>query len=448
MEAQNSKKVAFVVLGCPKNAVEGESIAAMLVELGYITTDNISSADVVIIHTCSFIEDAKAESTQWIASICDQKKQNQKIFVSGCLVQSEKEKLLGKFPKVDGFVGTGQLDKIAELVSERKTLKTKLIVGAPGGLLETSLERPISWALPSAYLRVSEGCNHKCSYCIIPKLRGKYKSRTIESLVSEAASLAKKGVKEIILIGQDTTAYGKDIYGKYALSELLRKISKIKNIRWIRVLYAFPNSVTPELLKEISSNKKVCKYIDIPLQHTSDKILELMFRPKGATDVLKRIKSAVPGIFIRSTLIVGFPGETSEQFKELAKVVENGWFDNLGVFEYSNVNGAEAQKIPGKISAKIKKTRRNKLMLLQKKVVSEKNAALVGKVFEVVVHGACEFINASGRKVSGYNGRTFFQSIEIDGCVFFEGHAKAGEFLKVKITGYRDYDLLGVVVNE
>ena len=448
MPVQNSKNVAFVALGCPKNAVEGESMVAMLVESGYVTTGDIGSADIVIIHTCSFIEDAKIESAQWITSVCKQKKQNQKIFVSGCLVQSEKEKLLSKFPKVDGFVGTGHLGKIAELVSNSKALKSKILVGAPGGLLETSLERPISWAFPSAYLRVSEGCNHKCLFCIIPKLRGKYKSRTIESLVAEAAGLAKKGVKEIILIGQDTTAYGKDIYGTFVISKLIREISKINDIRWIRVLYAFPNSVTQELLKEIASNKKVCKYIDIPLQHVSDKILKLMLRPKGALGVLKKIKSEVPGIFIRSTLIVGLPGETPEQFAELTKVVKDGWFDHLGVFEYSNVDGAKTQKIPGKISARTKKARKDKLMLLQKKVVSKKNAILLGKVFEAVAHEACEFINAVGKKVRGWKGRVAFQSIEIDGCVFFEGYASVGEFLKVKITGYKDYDLLGVVINE
>ncbi len=425
-------KICLVTLGCAKNIVENEHIAGGLIERGHKITLSPEEADVVLIHTCSFVEDARKESADFIKALIDLKKKGKinKVFISGCLVQSEGEKILSLFPDADGFIGTGKLDKIANLIEGGGGFA----VGKPGGLLEPGYPRILSSNGTSAYLKVSEGCSHRCSFCCIPEIRGKYISRKLSNIVIEAKELAEAGIREVNLIAQDVTSYGKDIYGRYVLPKLIENISDIEGVEWIRILYAFPHSVTDELISCFERFPKVCKYIDIPLQHISNKILKRMGRPQNGAKLVEKLKRLIPDIAIRTSLIVGFPGETRKDFEILRNFVKEGWFDQLGVFEYSDEKSSCSYDLKGKISSSIKSERKKELMLEQKKVVISKNKEKTGRVYRVLVE------NKIGGK---YTGRAYFQAPEIDSKITFNADSVKTDFVNVLITGVKGYDLIG-----
>ncbi|MHB9154126.1 MAG: 30S ribosomal protein S12 methylthiotransferase RimO [Endomicrobiales bacterium] len=428
--------ISLITLGCAKNIVEGESIAGLLESQGLSLTTRIEEAEYALIHTCSFIADARAESAGTIRAVARLKRKGRlkKLFVSGCLVQAEKEKIQALFPEVDGFIGTGQLERLPELIGGT----TRLICGKPGGLLETETPRMLSSALPSAYLRLSEGCNHRCSFCLIPSLRGRYHSRSISSIVGEAEALAENGVRELNLIGQDTSWYGRDLYGSFALPRLLKKLARIGGVRWIRLMYAYPSTVTGELLSTMRDEEKICSYLDIPLQHVSAGVLKRMRRPENGRKTVEKILKAVPGITLRTALIVGFPGETRQEFAELYDFVSGGSFEHLGVFEYSEDPGMASARLGGKVPGEVKRDRKKMLMQKQLSVVKEKNRSRINSTHVVLAESL-----EQGRSGPRWSGRASFQAPEIDSRVNFTGHAKAGTFVRVKMTGIEGYDLGG-----
>lgn len=425
----------IVTLGCPKNTVEGEKLAGLLRSRGWELSTRVGAGSSVIVHTCSFIKDARDESEKTIASLAALKRKGflKALYVTGCLAQEERGALLKRFKDADGALGTGELHKLPDMLLG-KGVNPHF---TPGGLLETGKERLLSSSGPSAYLRIAEGCNHTCSFCVIPKLRGRYKSRQIGSIIREAETLAERGIKELCLIAQDTTYYGKDIYGSLSLHKLIKRLAAVQGIRWIRILYAYPDTVTAELLEAIRNEPKVCKYIDIPLQHTSPNVLKRMRRNPGALAAVESIRKAVPGIAVRTTFITGFPGETEKDFKGLLEAVKSGIFEHVGVFEYSPHPDTPAAKLPGRPSPKSAARRRNALMLAQQKNVLSVNRGLKGRTLEVL----CE-----GRLRTGeYFGRSRFQAPEIDSLIYFTGKAAAGKLIKVRITGYKGYDLYGKI---
>ncbi|MFH1368781.1 MAG: 30S ribosomal protein S12 methylthiotransferase RimO [Elusimicrobiota bacterium] len=429
-------KLCLITLGCPKNTVEGEKLAGLIEKHGWSLTTKLDGADAAVIHTCSFIKDAKEESMQGIASLSELKKSGAigKLFVTGCLVQEERSTLRGRFPLVDGILGTGELEKLPAMLSGRK----QDLTFEPGGLLDTNAPRLLSSDIPSAYLRIAEGCDHTCSFCAIPSLRGGYKSREMGNITGEATELARRGIKELVLIAQDTTFYGKDIYSAFRLPALLRKLAAIDGIEWIRILYAYPDTLTDEMLETIGLEPKICKYLDIPLQHVSAGVLRKMRRKPGGLQLIRKIKSRFPDMALRTTFITGFPGETKKDFSELLEAVSGGWFDHVGVFEFSPHPGTRSFGMPGKISEAVKKERKKELMLMQRNVVRAKNKSLAGSLQKVLVEGVL--------KGGNYVGRASFQAPEIDNLVYFSGKPKPGPFQRVKITGYKGYDLTGKII--
>lgn len=442
-------KVSIITLGCPKNIVEGENIAGLIKESGFDLMPDLKDADIAVVHTCSFISDADRESADVIKRLSQLRQSGRlkKLFVTGCLVQKEGKNIIAKFPDVDSFVGTGNLHRLPEIIDSNE----KLVLGKPGGYLEGTSKRLLSSALPSAYLRIAEGCSHRCSFCIIPKLRGRYKSRNMKSIVREAEELAGQGIREFNLIAQDTSIYGRDLYGYSALPELIRKLAQIPAVKWIRILYAYPATITRELLETIKNEEKVCKYLDIPLQHVNERILRKMGRPSGARKVVERIRKDIPGITLRTTLIVGFPGETKKEFGELYNFVGDGWIDHLGVFEYSQNKGASSHKFSGQINKQTAGERKKRLMLKQREIVKIKNKARVNSNFEVLVESSNVNKIKSGmefRKYAISSGRSEFQAPEIDNLIYLSGKQDTGSFVNVKITGIRGYDLMGEVVSK
>jgi ribosomal protein S12 methylthiotransferase len=429
-----NNNVCLITLGCPKNIVEGENILGIIRKKGYTLTADLKTAGTVIVHTCSFIEDARNESIDTIRAISKLKENGtiQKLIVTGCMVQDEKRNIQNIFPSADSFVGTGELHNIDSVLDVDACYK----VSGPGGLMLPKAGRVLSSDLPVAYLKLSEGCNHRCSFCIIPQLRGRYRSRNIGSVVSEADSLAQKGIKELVLIAQDTTFYGHDIYKKSVLAKLVDSLSSVEGIKWIRLLYAYPGTVREELLDIIEKNPKVCKYLDMPLQHVSKRVLEKMRRPVNSAQTVSRIIDRVPDIALRTTFITGFPGETDKDFGELYDFVSRGLIEHLGVFVYSDNKKAESHKFGRQVPEKIKFERQKELMLLQKKIVTRKNKARVGRKIEVLVEqdkGGGEFF-----------ARAAFQAPEIDSRVRVKGNFRTGEFADVTITGVSGYDIKGV----
>ena len=430
-----TKKICLVTLGCPKNVVEGETLAGLLNNSGWDLTTDLHKASAAIVHTCSFIKDAREESAGVIKALSDLRKNNklEKLIVSGCMVQGDGKTLLNEFKYVDGFVGTGGLKNIAKLLSGEKNF----ILGSPGGLVESPFPRLLSSELATAYIRIAEGCSHSCSFCSIPSLRGKYKSRTIKSIVSEAEELADNGIKELILIAQDTTYYGYDKYKRFLLPELLKELVKVDKLEWVRIMYAYPSSINDELIDTINKEEKICKYLDLPLQHVSNRVLSAMCRPGNVKALIKSIKKRIPGLAIRTTFITGFPGETKKNFDELYDFVSEGHFDQLGVFEYSDNKNTASYKYGFKVLDKVNNDRRSRLMLLQKAVVENNNKLWKNKVIKVLVEG--ESVDKKHM-----HGRSYFQAPEIDSKIIFKGRAPVGNFADIKITGFKGYDLKGV----
>ena len=436
------KKIGFISLGCPKNLVDTEIMITILNNKGYSITNDSNEADIIVINTCGFIESAKQESIDTIIEMGNLNK-NKKIIVAGCLAQRYGEEIIKEMPEVSAVVGTGCFERIIEAIEDNPD---KIYVDKPYNLDFLKNKRNILTNNSFAYLKIAEGCDNCCSYCVIPSIRGGYKSRNLKDVVQEAEFLAKKGIKEIILIAQDTTRYGMDIYGKRKISELIREIGKIREIEWIRLLYCYPDEIDDELINEISQNEKVCNYIDIPIQHASNKILKAMKRRGNSDEIqnlIDRLRSSIKGVKIRSSLIVGFPGETKEDFKNLCDFVQTNKFDRLGVFIYSKEEGTIAYNLKGHVPATVKERRYKTIMEMQKDIIEKKNRNEYGRVYKTIVEGVSD---------DGifYYGRTYGEAPDIDNQVYFTSMnpLKTGQFVNIRILNVLEYDLIGEVVHE
>lgn len=426
--------VCIITLGCNKNTVEAEYLSGSFTSKGFLLTQNIIEADIIVVHTCSFVGDARAESERAVEYALKIKKPQAKVYVTGCLPQLLGEGFISKFPDVSGFLGTGSTQKLPDLILRKKSVcdATKA-----GGFNDNSV-RVLSSALDYAYLKIAEGCSHKCSFCVIPRIRGAYRSRTTRSLIEEAKTLAASGVKEIILIAQDTTSYGIDLYNRFSLSKLLENLCKVDGIKRIRLMYAYPSSITGELLKVIADNPQICNYIDVPVQHISQKMLKAQRRPLNTRDVIYGIIKKLPDITLRTTFITGFPGETEKDFKELLDFTLEGNFTYAGVFCYSDEAQALSYKLKGKVSAEIAQKRKIILEKAQQTVFERKIKKLYGRQAEV-------FVESCQKKGNKYiiSGRLSSQAPEIDGVTVFESSLKAklSSFKKVIITGTDGYNI-------
>lgn len=438
-------KVGFVSLGCPKNLMNTERMLALLAAEGFEIVAEDVDADVVVINTCAFIESAKTEAIDNILDIAWLKEHHtlKGIVVTGCLPQRYGDEILKELPEVNCILGTGSVEKICEAVraAYHGTSYRAFddIDAAPMGG-----ERVITTPEYFAYLQISEGCDNCCSYCVIPSIRGKFRSRPMSELVEEATELAELGIKELCLIAQDTTRYGEDLYGTYALDSLISELSQIEGIEWIRLLYCYPDRITDGLIDEIANNPKVVKYIDMPIQHINDDILRRMNRRSDKAqivDVIGKLRERVPGIILRSTVIVGFPGETNAQFEELRKFLKETRFQRLGVFPYSREEGTPAYDFPDQVSEKVKEQRHAILMEQQERIHNECNEAFLGKTLQVLCEGYDPVAES-------FYGRSYADAYDIDGKIYFSSskNVHEGQFVNVSITEVMDYDLVGKVI--
>jgi ribosomal protein S12 methylthiotransferase rimO len=463
-----TEKIYLVSLGCDKNLVDSEIMLGLLSKEGYAITNELSEADYAIVNSCCFIGDAKEESINTIIEIGELKKEGKLkgLIVTGCLAQRYQSMITDELPEADAVIGTTAYDNIVSAIAE---IKSK------NGLADKSLyiedlerlaggeeHRLVPAGEVSSYIKIAEGCNKRCTYCIIPYIRGNYRSIPMETIVKEAEELAKQGTKELLLVAQETTLYGVDIYGKKALPELVHELSKISGIEWIRLLYCYPEEITDEIIEAIKNEKKVCHYIDLPIQHSSDAILRRMARKTNQAELRERIaklRKEIPDITLRTTLITGFPGETEEDFKELYNFVDEMEFDRLGVFTYSAEEGTPAAEMDGQVDEEVKIARRNEIMELQQEISAEKAEGRIGKVYEVLVEGTVPVdsvngeafasimeVNEDGKKV--YIGRTYMDAPDVDGQVFFESDYEimSGELVEVEIIASDEYDLFGVLI--
>lgn len=433
------RQIALINHGCAKNLIDSELMLGKLAANGYKITLDETKADIVIINTCSFIHDAEKES---VASIFEMINAGKKVIIAGCLPQKHKKELQALIPEALGFIGTSDIDKIVDVIKKvTKDKKVKYEVNEnPDYNYPENIERQQITMGASSYIKIADGCDFNCGYCIIPQLRGKYKSRKIENIVKEAKELAKKGVSEIVLIAQDTTSYGKDIYGKPSLKELLIELNKIEDLSWIRIMYTYPSLLTDDLLETINKLDKVVKYIDVPLQHVSKNMLEAMNRPViDNKKLIKKIRKLIPNVAIRTTFIVGYPTETEEDFQELYDFIKEMKIDKLGVFEFSREKNTKADKMKPQILSKVKKQRRKQLMQLQQEISSNINKKLIGKKLDCIV----EAINEKGTVVA----RTYKDAPEVDGLIYINTTTPVnpGDIITVKITGAVEYDLIGTV---
>jgi ribosomal protein S12 methylthiotransferase len=445
--SEKNIKVGFVSLGCPKNLIDTELMLYKLSEAGFQVVPEDIDADVVVINTCAFIKEAKQEAIDNILDVAWLKKnRNLKgIVVTGCLVQRFGEEVLKEMDEVDAILGVGGALKIVEAVTAAYNGEKYSYIPNPDDIpLEGS--RVVTTPEHFAYIKIAEGCDNKCAYCVIPSIRGGFRSRPILDIIEEATDLAEMGIKELCLVAQDTTAYGKDIFGTYALDSLLKELSKIDGIQWIRLLYCYPERITDSLIEEIATNPKVVKYIDMPIQHISDGVLRRMNRrdtSESIKTVIKKIRDRIPDVVLRTTVITGFPGETEKEFNELLAFVKEARFERLGAFEYSREEGTVAYDMAEQVHPKKKKSRRDAIMRAQMKIHSEYNDSLVGKTLTVL----CEGYDSAAES---YFGRTYADAPDIDGKVYFSSYRriKDGEMVKVKIAEVLDYDLVGKVVKE
>lgn len=435
-------KVCMVSLGCPKNQVDAEMMLSTLKKAGFEICSQEAEADAIIINTCGFIEAAKAEAIENILEASQYKKDGncKALIVTGCLAERYQDDVTDEIPEVDVCVGLGSNSKIAEIVKNAIEGKKENSYGEKTDLI-LSGDRILGGYPFSTYLKVAEGCDNCCTYCAIPKIRGRMRSRTIEDCVNEAKKLASMGVTELIVVAQDTTAYGEDIYGKPMLSELLKELCKVDSLHWIRTLYTYPDKITDELLDTIKSEEKLVKYLDIPIQHVNGDILKKMNRKgdsKILSDLIDKIRTKIPDITLRTTLITGFPTETEEQFCEMAEFVKEKRFDRLGCFTYSPEEDTMAAKMDGQIDEQLKNDRMENIMELQMGIAAEKNEEKIGSLTEVLIEGWDDYIKC-------YFGRTSGDSPEIDGKIFFMSSRplKIGEYVKVRVNDCLDYDLLG-----
>jgi len=444
---KTKRKVSMVSLGCPKNLVDAEVMLGYLDREGYEVTTDEKEADIIIVNTCSFIKEAKQESIDAILDLADRKHDGRcnLLIVTGCLPQRYQEELCRELPEVDIFIGTGDYPRIAEIIAEKRDTSEQLrYIGDPSFIYDESSPRLKSTPLYTAYLKIAEGCSNCCSYCVIPSLRGAYRSRPMEGLLEEARRLVASGTREINVIAQDITRYGTDLDDGSSLESLIRNLAKIQELRWIRLLYAYPNGITDELIKLIKEESKVCKYLDIPLQHISDPILTKMNRrstSRQIRDLIGRLRAEIPEIALRTSLIVGFPGETEEDFKQLLQFVDEAQFDRLGVFCYSREEGTPAAEMTAQVSERIKKERYKKIMKAQARLSFKRNRRLTGRIEEVLVEGFSEETELL------LKGRSSRQAPDIDGQVYITaGNANVGDIVSLKITDSSDYDLIGEIV--
>ncbi|MBR5746917.1 MAG: 30S ribosomal protein S12 methylthiotransferase RimO [Clostridia bacterium] len=440
-----SIKVGFVSLGCPKNLLNTEVMIAKLVDHGMEIVAEETDADVIVINTCAFIESAKNEAIENILDIAWLKKNRslKGIVVTGCLPQRYKDEVLKELPEVNCILGTSSLDDICHAVEVAYAGGTYTAFGEVdkqplGG------ERIITTPDYFAYVQIAEGCDNCCTYCVIPSIRGRFRSRQMSDITEEVRNLASIGIKEICLVAQDTTRYGEDIYGTYALDSLISELSGIEGIEWIRVLYCYPDRITDGLIEEFKNNKKLVKYIDMPIQHINDGILKRMNRrdtSEGIKKIIAKLRENVPGIVLRTTVIVGFPGEKAAEYNELRDFIKEARFERLGVFEYSREEGTPAYNMPGQVSESTKKKRCDELMSIQNRIHNEYNSGFVGKELEVICEGYDEVSEC-------FYGRSYADAPDIDGKVYFSAsrRVRSGEFVKVKIEEVLDYDLLGKLV--
>ncbi|MDP4087684.1 MAG: 30S ribosomal protein S12 methylthiotransferase RimO [Bacillota bacterium] len=437
-------KLGIVSLGCDKNRVDSEIILGNLRDK-FDLTNNPKEADIIIVNTCGFIESSKQESINTILEMAEYKnKYNCKVLIAtGCLTQRYSKDLQELMPEIDIMLGVNDYDKILQTIEKFYDDHEKVVLCSENTVVNEG-ERIITTGKNYAYVRISEGCNNRCTYCAIPNIRGPYRSRTIESILKEVKDIASQGVTEVIIIGQDTTMYGSDLYGEKKLSELINEISKVNAIKWIRLLYCYPEEITDELIEVIETNPKVCKYIDMPIQHISNNILKLMGR-RGTKEtiisVIDKLKERVKDIALRTTFIVGFPGETEEDFNELLYFVKQTAFENMGVFQYSPEDGTAAARLNNMIDDELKKEREEKVMLLQQQVSFNNNKNKIGKVYETLVE------NYDGEY---FIGRTQYMAPEIDGMIYINPHKniKIGEYVMVRVSEAGEYDLVGDVYYE
>lgn len=447
-DKENGMKIFFISLGCDKNLVDSEIMLGLLHKAGYEFTDNENEAEIIIINSCCFIQDAKEESINTILEMAQLKETGnlKALIVAGCLAQRYREEIKTEIPEVDGILGTASYDGIVEIVNRvlegEKAEKFKDLSNSP----KQEAPRILTTGGWYAYLKIAEGCDKHCTYCIIPKIRGEYRSVPMGELLTEAAELAGKGVRELLLVAQETTLYGKDLYGEKYLSKLLRELCKIDGIEWIRILYCYPEEITEELIQTIKTEPKICHYLDLPIQHASDTVLKKMGRHTNQEQLrttIHKLRTEIPDIVLRTTLISGFPGETEEQHKELLRFVNDMEFDRLGVFTYSPEEDTPAARMDGQIDEKIKEQRRNEVMELQQEIAFEHAENMVGKILHVLIEGKLENENA-------YIGRSYMDAPNVDGYVFVntERELLSGEFVSVRITGAKEYDLIGEIENE
>jgi len=437
------KNVLFVSLGCDKNLVDSEKMLGLLNEAGYRVAQEESEADAIVVNTCCFIHDAKEESIQTILEMAEYKKTGRlkALVVTGCLAQRYQQEIIDEIPEVDAVLGTASYDKIAEAIDEALDGHTEMYLEDIDRLPQVSSKRLVTTGGHYAYLKIAEGCDKHCTYCIIPKVRGNYRSVPMEQLLKEAKELAEGGVKELILVAQETTVYGQDIYGEKSLHRLLRELCKIDGIQWIRLLYCYPEEIDANLIRVMKEEPKICHYLDLPIQHASDAILKKMGRRTSKAqlvDTIRTLREEIPDITLRTTLITGFPGETEEQHQELVAFVDEMEFDRLGVFTYSPEENTPAAEMPDQIPEEVKEDRQAELMELQQEIAFDLAEDMIDREVLVMIEGKVADENA-------YVGRTYRDAPNVDGLIFIntDEELMSGDFAKVKVTGAMEYDLIG-----
>ncbi len=437
----NNPKFGVVTLGCPKNQTDTEVMLGLLKDAGFDLTFDNDEADICLINTCSFIEDARRESVRTIVELAEDGKE---LIIAGCLAQHFKDELLDELPEARAVVGTGDIHKIVEIakaITEDSSLRIVQVSATPNDHIDEVMPRISTSVGASTYLKIAEGCDHACSFCIIPMLRGKFRSRSIDSLVQEAKILTAAGAREIILVSQDSSYYGLDLYGKMALPELLEALHEVEGLEWIRIMYFYPSETNRRLLETMARLPKVVKYVDIPLQHSHPEVLKAMARPLNPEKSVELIREILPDAAIRSTFIVGFPGETEEQFEHLLTFIKEHEFDRLGVFAYSKQTEVPSGNMKGQLSQKLKKQRRNKIMEAQQEISARRNQKLLGQKIEVLIEGYDEV-----KKL--YFGRSQWDAPQIDNTVYVYPDENLdynclGEIISVKIEKSKSYDLFG-----
>ena len=442
-------KLLCISLGCDKNLVDSEKMLGMLYEDGFSFTDDEAEADVILVNTCCFIGDAKEESVNTLLEMAEYRKSGpcRALIVTGCMAQRYKEEITREIPEVDAVVGTTAFDEIVKVIrrvlsGQEHIQQFEELSALPG----TEGRRLVTTGGCYAFLKIAEGCDKRCTYCIIPYLRGPYRSVPMEKLVREAEELAEKGIKELILVAQETTLYGADLYGRKCLPELLKNLCRIPGIQWIRIQYCYPEEITDELIQTIREEEKICHYLDIPIQHASDRILKRMNRRTNQAELremIGKLRREIPDIALRTTLISGFPGETQEDHEELCRFVDEMEFERLGVFAYSLEEDTPAASFPDQVPQEVKEGRRDEIMELQQEIAFEACEAMVGRELEVLIEGKVADENA-------YVGRTYMDAPGVDGMIFVNTGLElmTGDFVRVRVTGALEYDLIGEVCDE